>query len=156
MKPRGTGSGFTLLELLIVLAVMTLALAMVPPLLSSVGLTTELRGSARQLAAAMRVARSRAATKQQEAVVTVDLEQRRFTVSGSEGSGRALPDDEEVTLRLYTARSELIDDAVGQIRFFPDGTSTGGYVALADERVEYRVSIDWLTGHVAVEERTQE
>ena len=140
--------GFTLLELLVVLLLMTVVFAATPPLMSSIGLTTELRGSARQLAAGLRLARNEAVTKQQAEALTVDLEQREFSVAGKT---RALPDDEDVKVKLYTAQAELIDETRGNIRFFPDGSSTGGYIALADAKVEYRVKVDWVTGHISIE-----
>ena len=145
--------GFTLLELLVVLLLMTLVFAATPPLMSSVGLTTELRGAARQLAAGLRLARNEAITKQQAETLNVDIEQRRFQVVGKT---RNLPDDEDVTIKLYTAQSELQDGTRGNIRFFPDGSSTGGYIALADAKVEYRVKVDWVTGHISIETRNAE
>lgn len=147
--------GFTLLELLVVLVIMTLMVSLVPPLLSGVGLTTEVRGATRQLAAGLRAARSEAVTRQRPAALTVDLEQRRFTVDGRSGSV-ALPNEDDVAIRLYTAQSELVDAKRGSIRFFPDGTSTGGYVALNEGKVEYRVKVDWLTGRIRIEDRDAE
>ena len=145
--------GFTLLELLVVLLLMTIVFAATPPLLSGIGLTTELRGAARQLAAGLRLARNEAVTQQQAEALTVDVEQRRFSVAGKT---RNLPDDDDVTIRLYTAQSELLDGTRGNIRFFPDGSSTGGYIALADAKVEYRVKVDWVTGHISIETRNAE
>ena len=144
--------GFTLLELILVLVIMILITSLIPPLMSGAGLTTELRGSARKLAAGLRATRNHAVTTQQSAALTIDIEKRIFSVEG-ERRQIELPDDEAVEVRLYTAQAELIDDTRGNIRFFPDGTSTGGYIALADSKVEYRVNIDWLTGHVDIEDR---
>lgn len=155
LPARPRDCGFTLLELLVVLAIGSALLAVVPPLLSGVGLTTELRGAARQLAAGMRAARNHAISRQQEAVLTVQLAERRFSVSGERRQGK-LPSDEDVQIKLYTAQSEQIDDSTGQIRFFPDGSSTGGYVALHNERVEYRVNVDWLTGRIKIDQRDPE
>lgn len=147
--------GFTLLELLVVLVIMTLMVALVPPLLSSVGLSTEVRGAARELAAGLRAARSEAVLRQRPVALNLNLAQRTATVDGS--SRRIeLPDDEAVEVRLYTAQSELIDEQRGSIRFFPDGSSTGGYIALSEGPVEYRVNVDWLIGHVTIEDRDAE
>ena len=97
--------GFTLLELMVVMVIAGLMLAVTPPLMSGLGLTTELRGSARQLAAALRSARTHAITKQEEAVLTLDLEQRRFSVTGSKRV-IALPNDDSVAVKIFTAQSE--------------------------------------------------
>ena len=144
--------GFTLLELMVVLVILTLMVALVPPLLSGLGITTELRGSARQLAAGLRAARNAAITEQRAATLTVDLDSRTFKVS-SDPRIIGLPAEDKVEIKLYTAQAELMSDKTGSIRFFSDGSSTGGHITLADDKVEYRVNVDWLTGRVNIEDR---
>ena len=150
MTARAGQHGFTLLEILIVLVIGVLLVALVPPLLSGMSGATELRGAARQLAAGLRNARNEAVTHQQEAVLTLDLERRRFGVTGDPRE-IALP--ESVALKLYTAQSELLDSATGGIRFFPDGSSTGGAITVSGPKLAYRVNVDWLTGTVAIVEQ---
>ncbi len=53
-KPVRGARGFSLLELMVVLVILALMISITPALLSSVGITTELRGAARQLVAALR------------------------------------------------------------------------------------------------------
>lgn len=142
-----TSRGFTLLELLVVLAIGVLIISLVPPLLSGMEGTTELRAAARQLAAGLRQARNEAVIKQREATLTLDLERRRFTVTGS-AQEHALP--ENLSVNLFTAQAELLNTATGRIRFFPDGSSTGGRIDLANKRFAYGVDVDWLTGRVRI------
>ncbi|QQS54556.1 MAG: GspH/FimT family pseudopilin [Candidatus Competibacteraceae bacterium] len=150
MTVRAGQYGFTLLEILIVLVIGVLLVALVPPLLSGMSGATELRGAARQLAAGLRNARNEAVARQREAVLTLDLERRRFGVTGDPRE-IALP--ESVALKLYTAQSELLDSATGGIRFFPDGSSTGGSITVSGPKLAYRVNVDWLTGAVAIVEQ---
>ena len=150
MTARAGQHGFTLLEILIVLVIGVLLVALVPPLLSGMSGATELRGAARQLAAGLRNARNEAVVRQQEAVLTLDLERRRFGVTGDPRE-IALP--ESVALKLYTAQSELLDSTTGGIRFFPDGSSTGGFITVSGPKLAYRVNVDWLTGAVAIVEQ---
>lgn len=142
--------GFTLLELIVVLVIGVLMVSLAPPLLSSLSGTTELRSAARQLAAGLRTARNAAITSQQEAVLTLDLAQRRFAVSGDR---REIHLPESVALHLYTAQSELLNQATGNIRFFPDGSSTGGAITVSGTKWAYRVNVDWLTGAIAIVEQ---
>lgn len=142
--------GFTLLEILVVLVIGVLLVALVPPLLSGMSNTTELRGAARQLAAGLRSARNEAITRQREAILTLDLAQHRFGVSG-DPRGIKFPDG--VAIKLYTAQSELIDGATGNIRFFPDGSSTGGAITVSGSKQAYRVKVDWLTGAIVIVEQ---
>lgn len=142
--------GFTLLELLVVLVIAVLLVSLTPPLLSGLSGSTELRGAARQLAAGLRFARNEAVTRQREAVLTLDLAQHRFEVSG-DSRQIALP--ESLALRLYSAQSELSSQTTGSIRFFPDGSSTGGAITVSGPKLAYRVNVDWLTGAVAIVEQ---
>lgn len=144
--------GFTLVELLVVLLIGSLMLAVIPPLASSLGLTTEMRGAARQIAAGLRAARNHAITKQQESALTLELEQRQFSVSGDSRIVK-LPTDNDIQVKLFTAQTELVDEETGRIRFFPDGSSTGGHISLIESNVEYRVNVDWLTGRIVIEDR---
>jgi general secretion pathway protein H len=141
--------GFTLLELLVVLVIGVLLVSLAPPLLSGLSGATELRGAARQLAAGLRGARNAAVSRQREATLTLDLEQRRFGVTGDP---REIVLPEGLGIRLYTAQAEVVDAATGGIRFFPDGSSTGGSITVSGSKRAYRVSVDWLTGAIAIVE----
>ncbi|PIE82795.1 MAG: type II secretion system protein GspH [Candidatus Contendobacter odensis] len=139
--------GFTLLEILVVLVIAILLVNLVPPLLSGLSGSTELRGAARRLAAGLRSARNEAVTRQREAVLTLDLEKHHFTVSG-DARQVTLPD--HLTFKFYTAQSEVLDEKAGSIRFFPDGSSTGGHIIISGAAYGYRINVDWLTGMVAI------
>lgn len=146
LRPRSGSRGFTLLEVLLVLVVLTLAAALsLPALVKPAG--TELRTAAGSVAAGLRRAREAAVNRQAPATLTLDVQARRFSVSGDEGA-RQLPS--AVELSLFTARAEIEDDGRGRIRFFPDGSSTGGRVTLARGERRYVVDVDWLTGRVRV------
>ena len=139
--------GVTLLELLIVLSIMGIVAAMVVPMLGGGVSTTELRSSARQMAAALRLARSEALATRREHFVLLDLERRVFRVD-TDTREIALPRD--VELKLFTAQSDLVSDKAGAIRFYPDGGSNGGRVTIAAGERKYEVDVDWLTGRVAI------
>ncbi len=126
---------------------MVLAYSLAAPLVSSGVSGTELKASARQLAAGLRKARSEAIARRQETVLTVDVEGRRFQLSGDQRIYR-LPKNVEV--KLFTAQSELTNANTGSIRFFPDGGSTGGRITLVANQRQYAVDVNWLTGQVAI------
>ncbi|ADJ29711.1 GspH/FimT family protein [Nitrosococcus watsonii] len=138
---------FTLLELLVVLALAAILMALVPPLLQGGVANAELKSTARKLAAALKYVRSQAITHHQEAVLVVDLERRYFMMTGKK---RRYPIPDNLEISLVTARSELDSDRIGKIRFFPDGTSTGGRITVAQGKSKYGVDINWLTGQVAI------
>jgi general secretion pathway protein H len=140
-------TGFTLLEMMVVLVLMLMVYALAMPMISAGMPGTELKGAARQLAAGLRKARSLAVTQKQEAVLTIDVEQHRFDLSGDTRS-YALP--AKLDISLFTAQSEMVREKVGAIRFYPDGSSTGGRITVGYGDRKFNVNVDWLTGQVAV------
>jgi len=148
--PRAASSGqrgFTLLEMLVVLAMVVIVLAVVPPLISAGLPSAELKGAARKLAAGLRYTRSRAVSTQEEKALVVDLEERKFTVPDRP---RAVSLPEDVEIDLLTTRSDLLGERTGRIRFFPDGSSTGGRITLEKGERKFVVDITWLTGRVVI------
>ncbi len=137
--------GFTLLELLVVLALAVLLLGLAQPMLSAAFPGTELKAAAQELAAGLRMARSLARTHGEPTSLELDLENHRFRI-GNDGRFHPLPS--RLHLSLITAASELTGTNRGSIRFFPDGSASGGRILLATGSRKLGVDVDWLTGKV--------
>ena len=140
-------AGFTLIELLVVMGILVLALTLTPPFFSSTLEGLQVKRAARDLAAALRLARSNAVSSGREITLAVDVEARAFSLN-HETRRLTLPDDAGIT--LTTARRELISASSGDIRFFPDGSSTGGRITLEHDARRYRVDVNWITGVVGI------
>lgn len=140
-------SGFTLLELMIVLMLMALIAAVTMPIFGSGVSSTALRGAARELAAGLRLARGQAIAQRTQAALTLDVAARSFSVP-PDPRVHALP--RGIDLKLFTAQNDIVNDQIGAIRFYPDGGSNGGRVTLAAGARKYDVDVDWLTGRVAI------
>ncbi|MGE5090223.1 MAG: GspH/FimT family protein [Candidatus Levyibacteriota bacterium] len=145
--PGRRGRGLTLLELLIVLALMAMITAFVFPMFGGPVSTSGLRASARSIAAGLRLARSEAVSQRRETFLTLDVANRRFKVD-DDPRVHALP--KGVELKLFTAQNDLVNDKVGAIRFYPDGGSNGGRITVAAGARKFDVDVDWLTGRVAI------
>ena len=141
--------GFTLFELLIVLTIIGIVVALGAPALQRMLPGVELKSGAETVAAALREARGLSIANNAEVTVVVDLDDRALRVD-DEPPGVRLASSFGIT--LLTATSELIDGGTGQIRFYPDGTSTGGRVTLSQGDRRYHVAVDWLTGRVTLGE----
>lgn len=140
-------NGFTLLELLVVLALLAMTYALIPPMFSLGGSTAELKAGARQVAAGLRKARSQAIVSRSESTLTLNVESRSFVLSGDD-KPRTLPRQAEIS--VYTAQGEVVDANNAAIRFYPDGSSTGGRVTLAMGERKYLIDVDWLTGQTEI------
>jgi len=150
-RPVAAGSrarpaaGFTLLELMVVLAIAALLLAITPPLISSVVPGVELKASARRVAAGLRLAREEAIRGGRDVAFTLDVEARTYRVDGNYKEARLAKD---LRLKLEAAETEMLGDHRGSVRFFPDGSSTGGRIILSHAGHGYQVGVKWLTGRV--------
>ena len=139
--------GFTLVELLVVLAIAGLLLAVTPPLISSAMPGVELKAAARRTAGALRLAREIAIADGRDAAWVIDIDSNRYRMDGDHRSG-SLPAGLDV--ELVAAEDEMQSDSVGAIRFFPDGSSTGGRVILKRGDGGYQVGVNWLTGRILI------
>jgi len=144
---RASRRGVTLLELLIVLAIMAIVAGFVIPMFGGPVSTSELRSAARQLAAGLRLAQSEAVSQRRQTFLVLDVAGKRFKVD-NDPQEHKLPS--KVELKLFTAQNDLVSESVGSIRFFPDGGSNGGRITVASGDRKFDVDIDWLTGRVAI------
>jgi general secretion pathway protein H len=139
--------GFTLLELLVVLAIIGLIVALVPGLMLRSQPRLDIDVAARAIANGLREARSDAVVQNRPQVFALDVDARVFR-SGDHPPVRI---DKGIALSFKTARSQVLEDGVGQIRFFPDGSSTGGLISVGEGAWQAQVRSDWLTGLVTVD-----
>lgn len=146
---RGRAAGFTILEVLVVLVIGAVAYALVLGVPFRGASSADLKSAARTLAAGLRQAQSTAMVTKRDAVLTLDVEAREYRVAGDE-EVRKLP--KGIDLKLYTAQSEVSDERRGGIRFYPDGSSTGGRITVAAGERKYLVDVDWLTGRVSIKD----
>ena len=139
-------AGFTLIEMVVVLAVLGLVLGLAAGLGRAPGGASRMRFAADEIAAALRLARSEAIIDGRKSELTFDLAARTWRLRS--GAPHALPAG--VTARLLTIRDEIVDDAVARIGFWPDGSSSGGRLTLEGQGQRISVGIDWLTGRVSL------
>jgi general secretion pathway protein H len=145
---RRVARGFTLIEMLVVVVLIALTLTIVSVSVGSGLKGARVKAASRDLVAALRYTRGQAIVKREEKTLSVDVEKRRYRAPDKRWV--ELPKD--MTMDLLTTRGELEEEGIGRIRFFPDGSSTGGHVDLIRDEVVWRVQIQWLTGEVKLHE----
>ncbi len=140
--------GFTLVELLVVFAIMALVVSITPTAFERMRESAQYRDTLRTMQADMRTARRQALLTGQETRFTVDLRQRTFGVQGN--VQRPVPSALDV--RATVAGVELDATGAASIRFLPRGGATGGSVdVLRSSGTGVRLRVDWLSGLVSQE-----
>lgn len=138
--------GFTLVEIVVVVMLIGLTLTLVSVSVGQGLSGAKVRAASRDLAAALRYTRTQAIVRRQEQVLTLDVNARAYEVPGRKRV--ELP--KQMEMKLLTAASEQVGEGVGRIRFFPDGSSTGGHIELNRERAVWGIDVAWLTGEVTL------
>ena len=157
-KARYHLSGFTLLELLVVLAIAGALMALVPPLVSAVVPGTKARVAAVDMAASLRDARNLAITQSAPIDIRFDSEGATYTIAGAPAQelprGMALvlldssgyDNQARRAARFYNAPEHYT------LRFYSDGSSNGVKARLGSGDSGYVVTVDWLLGRVSITE----
>lgn len=142
--------GFSLLEVIAVITIVGLAYVLLPKMVFSGVSGAELRSNARAVATGLRRARDAAINTKREAVMSINLESREFTLPNDTKLHKL---NDLLDVKLYTSEADLISDKVGSIRFYPDGSSNGGRVTVGAGERGFEIDVDWLTGHVTIKDK---
>lgn len=163
-------SGFTLLELLVVLVIIGLAAGFVGPRLAGSLGGVQLKTASKKVAGVLRYARSRATAESvgyrtmfdaRRGVLRVEPDPENRGPARWEGT---IPEEDGISAQRYrlpdgvrfrrmeTGIGESTETSVLEIYFFPSGGSSGGRVYLSDGTGDrYRVEVDFITGTVRLE-----
>lgn len=143
--PSRDDAGFTLIELVVVLAILGMLLALLPDELSVAIPGQQLRAAAFQMADDLKDARTRAVVSCEPTSVLISLGDGKSIANGAKRFPRG------TVLRLDGTAPGALSGGEDQIRFFPDGSASGGHITLSAGTRTYVISVDWLTGRVDVD-----
>ena len=139
--------GFTLIELMVVFAIMALVVAMAPVAYDRLKEGVQYRDTVRSLITQLRSARYTAVSEGVPVRFTVDLKTREY---GVPGTVKEIP--ETVELRTIVADREFVPGGSASIMFLASGGSTGGSVEIIRKTgAGTRLRVDWLSGRVTQE-----
>jgi len=148
--------GFTLLELLVVLAIAGLLVSLVPPLISAAVPGAKIKVAARELSVTLREARNQAISRSTAVDVVFTLDPPLYRIEGGPehslpaGVELALIEDGTGTRAISVADLANTTDVSYELSFYPDGSSSGSTIRLGKEDAHYQVSVGWLMGRVTL------
>jgi general secretion pathway protein H len=145
MKPS-RANGFTLLEMLAVILLVGIAAAAVSISVTQGLASARVRAASSEVAGALRAVRAQAIVRGQDQNFDVDTQANSYR--NVKQQDVRLPKGMRVS--ITSAKEDQPNDHTGRIRFFPDGSSTGGRITLQRGKREWHVNVSWLTGQVRV------
>jgi general secretion pathway protein H len=147
---RVSEHGFTLLEMVCVLALIAMMAAVLLPFIPRHTSRARLQAYALQAASVLKEDRN-AAIRRGTGVATLVDAGSRLIRSGATADVIRIPDD--VHFEALLPRSCNRREALSTISFSASGMSCGGAIALTRLDVGYEVRVNWLTGRVEIVSR---
>ncbi|MCV6615491.1 MAG: prepilin-type N-terminal cleavage/methylation domain-containing protein [Cellvibrionaceae bacterium] len=146
MRRHSWHRGFSLVELLVVIALLAGVAGLAVPAMGRLYDSMQYRDAARALIVSAKVARFNALNKGRSVDLIIDT--RRRTLSIDQQLKREYP--ETFTLEATTAREVNRENGQAVIRFYSDGSSSGGDVRLAhDSGRGLQLRVEWLFSRIS-------
>ena len=151
--PAGPGErcagegGFTLIEIVCVLAIIALLAAILLPAIPRGTSRPRLQAYALEVATVLKADRN-AAIRRRTAIATEINAANRSVRSGASEHDVRVPSDVQFDAALASRCNQR--EAGSMIVFFASGMSCGGVIALSRLGVGYQIRVNWLTGGVEI------
>jgi general secretion pathway protein H len=147
----GAERGFTLLEMVCVLAIVAMLAAVLLPLVPRQTSRSRLQAYALQMATLLKMDRNAAIRRGADVATLVDAGSRSLR-SGATLETIRVPDDVRFQALLpQTCRQRA---ALSTIDFFANGMSCGGTITLTRLDASYEVRVNWMTGRIEIVSQT--
>lgn len=138
-------SGFTLVEMLMVMSLLALAAAISLPFARTSLEERRFEGKVKELADYLRDAQATASAKGEDVAVIYDVKSRQFT---STGNAKPIPMPDDISLSLLSVSDHVKPEGAGYV-FFAVGGNSGGHLSLERGKVSRSITLNWLTGTVS-------
>jgi general secretion pathway protein H len=159
------GRGFSLIELIVVMVLLSLSIALIAPSLSRFSKSVELKAAAKKVAAILRYCRSEAINKGKVYQVIFDSNLMVVKVQPIEAEDQEETEKKEdksvskdyplpagIQLKEFNFESTQYPADLPAIEFYPNGGSNGGDLLLDTQSQKgYKIKIQFLTGAVVIE-----
>jgi len=138
--------GFTLLEVIIVLLLISLIMGLTTLYFANALPTSKFNAAARELAATIRYARTLALIKGKFQTLNIDLDAKKY---GIEGRGdKSL--DSGTTITVLDPSAGEVRNGIYHVYFEPSGGVEGGTIVLASGKKQISIGLDPVVGSVVI------
>ena len=147
---RSSQQGFTLLEMVCIIALIAVLAAVLLPALARHTSRAQLQAYALEAATVLKTDRDIAIRRHADVATLVDAHARAIR-SGATAQALRIPEDVRFDALLPKTCRQYA--ALSTISFFADGMSCGGAIALTRQDQTYEIRVNWLTGRIEIVSR---
>jgi type II secretion system protein H len=151
--------GFSLIELIVVLVIVSLLTALATPSLTKTLQRMELKTASKKISAILRFCRSESVNKNRITLASFDTEAHLVSILsaelGEEKSTleRSYPIPQDVEVGKIEVGKTLMETSHPSFEFYPNGGSNGGSAVIRREQGgAFFIQVDFLTGAVKLED----
>ncbi|MFH2047494.1 MAG: prepilin-type N-terminal cleavage/methylation domain-containing protein [Pseudomonadota bacterium] len=138
--------GFTLIETLIVLILISLILGLSTILFSGSSASARIDSTAREIAATMKFARSLARINHEKQIITIDFDEKRYRIEGRKD--REIPKD--VQIKVVDSFSKEISSGKYIMVYPVTGSAGDDNIVLWNDKKELNIKTDPVVGSVII------
>ena len=149
MKKRGK-KGFTLLELLVVLFLITLMLGLSSVFFANTLPSGRFRATAREMAAMLKHARALAEIQGKDQTLLINLDDRNYGIKGL----RTVAIPEGIKIKIEDPMRGEIEEGKYAFTFHSYGSAEGGTIVLSDGKRTVDISLDPIVGSIILKAKT--
>jgi general secretion pathway protein H len=141
-------TGFTLVEVLVVLTIVSVVVGSISYVV--IGGGNDLKSVSQDIVQSMRLLQQRSIRDDRPYQIEIDLNANTISFLEKE---IAIPEAFSVTVK--TAASQVIEDRLVGMTFYPDASSTGGSIVLESDKEAYEIMVVWISGKIQTSYRSK-
>jgi prepilin-type N-terminal cleavage/methylation domain-containing protein len=141
-------SGFTLVEVLVVLTIVSLVVGSI----TYVAFNTrqDIQSVSREIVQSIKLIQQRSIRDDKPYQIEIDISENSISFEESKVD---IP--KNISLTVKTAASQIIDEDVVGMTFYPDASSTGGAIVLESGDEVYEITVVWISGKIMTQYSVQ-
>jgi prepilin-type N-terminal cleavage/methylation domain-containing protein len=141
-------SGFTLVEVLVVLTIVSLVVGSI----TYVAFNTrqDIQSVSREIVQSIKLIQQRSIRDDKPYQIEIYISENSISFEESKVD---IP--KNISLTVKTAASQIIDEDVVGMTFYPDASSTGGAIVLESGDEVYEITVVWISGKIMTQYSVQ-
>src|SRR3989338_1797637 len=145
--------GFSLLELIVVMTIIGIIAALVPPLMTHSLTKLKMKTTAKEISASLRFARNQAISKKIPQFFFLDIDLKKYWLSERPYIPSQSSMEDEIEIEGFKSNMDSdrsIKEGIVSVEFYPQGNSSGGIIFVKTKEKALSIDTDVFTGRVKV------